>query len=332
MPEQVLAKDVVNEALNLCETIIDELELNKSPLSSVVLRAARLSRILGDFSTFDTLNLEMKGYPVEDGIVPPEVWNKGLTAGRVWSQKDKDGNKKKYMYTESIGELESVESAMTERIRATQGTSISSEYASVAMGNIENNRTLAVNQIKQSRSRLESRKVFIYNYVISKYYDLKLENVAENIFSRYTMATNAKLADYAPNSARKFVSVYENLNSDHEEDWSNAVHSCRRILQELADSLFPPTEDKILESGKSIKLGANNYINRIIMFIQSKSSSKKFHGIVGSNLKFIGERLDAVYDAANKGTHETITDKNEAERYVIYTYLLINDILSLIDV
>ena len=33
---------------------------------------------------------------------------------------------------------------------------------------------------------------------------------------------------------KKFTSVYSNLLSENDEDWSNAVHSCRRILQDLA--------------------------------------------------------------------------------------------------
>lgn len=33
--------------------------------------------------------------------------------------------------------------------------------------------------------------------------------------------------------------------------------------------------------------------------------------------------------SAQKGSHETIFSKEEADRYVIYTYLIVGDILSL---
>jgi hypothetical protein len=46
-------------------------------------------------------------------------------------------------------------------------------------------------------------------------------------------------------------------------------------------------------------------------------------------LRFIGERLDAIFKAAQKGSHASITTRDEAERYVIYTYMLTGDILSL---
>ena len=44
----------------------------------------------------------------------------------------------------------------------------------------------------------------------------------------------------------------------------------------------------------------------------------------------MGDRLDSIYEAVNKGSHE-ILNKEEADRYVIYTYLLIGDIVSLLE-
>lgn len=69
----------------------------------------------------------------------------------------------------------------------------------------------------------------------------------------------------------------------------------------------------------STKLGAANYINRIVVFIESKSASGRFDAIVGSHLRFVGERLDSVFGAAQKGSHATSDE--EADRYVVYTYL-----------
>ena len=126
--------------------------------------------------------------------------------------------------------------------------------------------------------------------------------------------------------------MYNNLLSENPEDWSNAVHSCRRILQDLADLLFPPCEDIVIRQGektKTIKLGKDNYINRLIAFIEGKAASERFTAVVGSHLSFMGNRLDSIFEASQKGSHSTITAKEEADRYVIYTYLIVGDILSL---
>lgn len=82
---------------------------------------------------------------------------------------------------------------------------------------------------------------------------------------------------------------------------------------------------------KIIKLGKDNYINRIIAYVESQSNSERFTDIVGSNLGFLGDRLDAIFKAAQKGSHDTISSHKEADRYVIYTYLIIGDILSLVE-
>ena len=48
---------------------------------------------------------------------------------------------------------------------------------------------------------------------------------------------------------------------------------------------------------------------------------------MGSHLRF-NRRLDSVFLAAQKGSHAVVT-KDEADRYVVYTYLVVGDILSL---
>ncbi len=64
---------------------------------------------------------------------------------------------------------------------------------------------------------------------------------------------------------------------------------------------------------------------------QTRYGSKRFEEIVGSQMKYLGERLDAIFKAAQKGSHDIITSGQEADRYVIYTYLIVGDLLSLVE-
>jgi hypothetical protein len=163
---------------------------------------------------------------------------------------------------------------------------------------------------------------------------LKFSSIADDVFSRLRERVDSAIGMQIPIAVKRLAAVYDNLRSENPEDWSNAVHSCRRILQDFADAVFPPREDKIVkEKGKEkrIKLGKENYINRIMAFIENRSSSKRFNDIVGSHLRFIGERLDAVFEASQKGSHDTIISREEADRYVVYTYLIVGDLLSLIE-
>jgi hypothetical protein len=179
---------------------------------------------------------------------------------------------------------------------------------------------------------LQAKKTKVYDYVLDKYYVLKFGLIPEEIFNNTRDRVDKKLGEMVPDAVKKFVSAYENLKSTNPEDWSNAVHSCRRILKTVADVLYPPNTDgktSIERNGRSVDIGPDNYINRLMIYIEDHSASERFRDIVGSHLKYMGERLDAIYEASSKGTHTDITKRSEAERYIIYTYLILGDILSL---
>jgi hypothetical protein len=191
-------------------------------------------------------------------------------------------------------------------------------------------------QILQRRGdfskKLSSRRTLLHRYALQKHYELKYSNIAGDIFSRLRERIDPLIGKTLETSIQKFSSIYENLQSENPEDWSNAVHSCRRILQDLADVLYPARDDKIKTEGDKeirIKLGNDNYINRLMSYIETKTDSSCFEDVVGSHIKYIGERLDAIFNAAQKGSHSNIVTREEADRYVVYTYLTIGDILSL---
>lgn len=75
-------------------------------------------------------------------------------------------------------------------------------------------------------------------------------------------------------------------------------------------------------------MGTDKFINRLIYYIETKSSSERFKELIGSDLAQIGERIDSVFQASQKGAHSSIK-RDEADRYVIHTFLLLGDILSL---
>ncbi|MCY4527646.1 MAG: hypothetical protein OXD46_01270 [Chloroflexi bacterium] len=179
---------------------------------------------------------------------------------------------------------------------------------------------------------LACRRTFVYDYAIRKHYEIRFSSLAEDVFTRIRSRVDSSIGLAIPDTVKKLTAAYENLRSDNPEDWANAVHSCRRVLQDLADAVFPSqkeTRTRNVDGRETeIKLGADRYINRLVAYVEESTESRRFEEIVGSNLRYIGNRLDAVFDAAQKGSHATV-GKEEADRYVVYTYLLVGDILSL---
>lgn len=328
----------LREALTLSEEILRNLELSEIPLARVALKMSRLARLLNDFNHQKIMEYEASGYPTTPAGVPPEVYQLALLAGREYQQKvGKTGAVSKYIYATSIEELEHEATSAQAALEAARDPDVSVSSANPSqmvwspIGNFWERNTIRTNAAVAQR-RLSSRRSFLYAYALRRNHELKFSGIADDIFSRVREKVDRYIGESVPSAVQKLIAVYENLASENAEDWSNAVHSCRRILQDLADAIYPPREDTVIEVGgksRSIKLGPDNYVNRIIAFVQEKSQSERFEEIVGSHLSYIGERLDSVFQAAQKGSHASVT-RDEADRYVVYTYLVVGDVLSLL--
>lgn len=325
----------IKECTELSSEILKNFELSEIPIGNVILKCLRLCRLLGDQKGVLLFTCESSGYPRgASGDYTKEAERIALLAHRTYQ--DYDYKTKKLTVYVSYALASDIEySIETLRIKlaasADPNISITSanpnQFVYAPTGN-STERSQITLQIHQKTQILAQIKGALYNYILTIYNKLVYGNIVEDIFTESRIKVNEKLGIYCPKSIEKFVSVYENLSSDNPEDYANAVHSCRRILLDLADALYPPSDTPLQINGKSIKVGADQYINRLIQYISSKSESKTYNDVVGSDLSSIGMRLDAINDAVCKGTHTDVT-KDEATRYIIHTYLLISDIIAL---
>jgi hypothetical protein len=328
------------EALELSAEILKNIELSELRLANIALKASRLARLINDFTFQKVMEYEAAGYPVTPSGIAPDVWRLAVVANRVFQLTEpKTKELKDYVYEQSVESLE-LELKMAETSLAAArdpdvAVSSANPYQTVwsAHGNAIERNSIRT-RVGTASQRLASRRNLIYQYALRTHYELKFSGIASDVFTRIRQRVDASIGRTIPSAVQRLSAAYENLRSENPEDWSNAVHSCRRILQDLADSLFPPTDGErtVKQGGKTVQveLGKAYFINRLMAFIQDSCDSERFTDIVGSHLKFIGERLDSVVKAAQKGSHETIVRKEEADRYVVFTYLLVGDILSLV--
>jgi len=328
----------MREALALSDEVLRNIELSEIPLARAALKLGRLARLLNDFELQRMMEFEASGYPTTASGVPMDIYLLAVKAGREYEMKDsKTEEVKKYIYGLSIEELELEASSTQASLAAARDPDVSVSSANPHQtvwnpsGNAKERNNIRRNAATAQR-RLSSRRSFLYSYALRRNHELKFSGIADDIFSRIRERVDSRVGERVPTAVQKLAAVYENLNSDNAEDWANAVHSCRRILQDLADSIYPPREDAVIQVAgkpKTIKLGPDNYVNRIMAFVDERSASERFQEIVGSNTSYIGERLDSVFRAAQKGSHATVT-RDEADRYVVYTYLVVGDVLSLL--
>lgn len=308
-------KEGLKDALDLSLVLLEDIEMSVSPLSIVALKASRLARLVGQFDHQQIMIYESGGYPSGPNGVQPDVWRLGEIAGRTY-KKMVEGGLKSFLSSEPIEQAE----AMIE-----VGKNISPNATPIE-------RTRNSEMVRVRSKFVAERRTYIHGYISAVYYELKFSSVASDVFERTRVRVDGEISDIIPDAVKRFSAVYDNLLSENNEDWSNAVHSCRRILQDAADALYPAREDRIINPGpkqKVISLGADNYINRLIAYVDENSDSDRFSEIVGSHMSYLGERLDSIFKAAQKGSHDVIASQDEADRYVIYTYLVIGDILHL---
>jgi len=326
------------EALELSEEILKNFELNQIPIQQILLKCLRLARLINDFEAFKWLKFEANGFETTpDGSLTPEAWQAASKSGRVSYKIEKELQKVEkpgeYANTETIGVMEEIIEISKKRMEIAYDPNISVSSQSPLLpvlprGNAEERNMLTLIISKRTKV-IEKVRAIIYEYILNVNYEFKFGKITEEIFTKRRNYIDRILKDVCPEAVQKFISVYENLESGNDEDWANAVHSCRRILKEVADKLSPPSDQPVIKENKQqIKVGKDEYINRLVLHVESKSSSDKFISIVGSHLKFLGNRLDSIYEASTKGSHSEVT-LEEAERYIIYTYLLLGDILSL---
>lgn len=329
--------ETLTEALQLSNEILKNIELSEIPLSNAALKALRLARLLSDFEHQQLFGYEAGGYPGSPNGISPEVWKLAEIAGRCYQQKANDGKVSTLAYLNSIENLELEIERVKIGLAAARDPDVSltsanpTQYVTAFGNTMERSRLHA--EMSNAVTRLSQRRSFLYNYVTQRNIELKYSTIVNDAFSRIRFLVDNSISELVPTAIQKFSSIYSNLQSNNPEDWSNAVHSCRRILQDLADAVFPSTATPRIKktNGKETKinLGPDNYVNRLICFSEDNSKSERTIAIIGSHLKYLGERLDAVFKAAQKGSHTSITSRIEADRYVVYTYMVVGDILQI---
>ncbi len=169
-------------------------------------------------------------------------------------------------------------------------------------------------------------KSAIHNYVTDTYLALELGDVAGNFFEAARLQVDNFVRSSCPRAAEKLLAINERMSDRSAESRTAALTSCRRLLMEVADSIFPPRETGWEDrKGKARGVGAKHYKNRLLAFLSESMPSMSSRRIAESELEHLAARLDAVYDKTCKGVHVDVSEQ-EARLAVIHTYLFVAEI------
>jgi hypothetical protein len=159
--------------------------------------------------------------------------------------------------------------------------------------------------------------------------ELEYGDIPEQIFETLRGEVDPKLAKLSPKAIEKLKNAYEKIGaSGAPEDWSHVAATCRRVIKDVADVVFPAQDTPLKDDGgKDIAVDDSKYINRIIAGIRADVAKGKDGKFTESMIEYVGNFLRGIQAYASKGDHATF-QKTDAIRCLIYTYMLLGDILN----
>ena len=322
-------QQIKDEALHLAEETLADIELSRIPMANIALKASRLARLINDFDLEKIFEYEAGGYPMGENGIEPHIWKLGVRAERIMFNPEK----KEIMSCYSISAIESQIISSKIALEQTQDRNVSissanpNQYISTPPTNaIE--RKVRLQNINDASKLIAERTRFIYSNVKKIYMDLKFSSLTESIWLKMKNKIDSYISEIIPDETQKLTAIYDSLNDDNPEKWSTALTTCRRMLKAVADKLYPPSDEPIKKGKQEIKVGEEQFVNRLICYIEQNSTHETLDKITNANLDYIGNRLDSIINESCKGTHAEV-EKEEAERCFMHVYMLIGDILEI---
>lgn len=325
-------KNRIDEARRICEALLDDLENSTSSVDAILMRAKRLARLMRDSDAQYWLDLETKGYPSEFSFSSlGSCKDYAVSGGRV------DLETSKY-YTQSLPEIEAnteseealLNSLGTARAPTTKVKDFLEKNATEAL--MATQVELQQRQKKNyasTKSLYSAMKAAIHNYATDTYLAVELGDAVEDIFEGTRKVVDKFVRSHCPGAAEKLVAINERMNDGSIESLSAALTSCRRLLMEVADSLFPAQDEEWKDrQGRARKVGEEQYKNRLLAYMADLITSEGTYSLLESEIDHLASRLDNIYEKTCKGVHVDVSD-GEARLAVIHTYLFIGEVATI---
>lgn len=165
-----------------------------------------------------------------------------------------------------------------------------------------------------------------HSFLSTLHNELKFSGTITSSFDLLRNAVDNRLLDLDPEVAEQLMLAFKSVSSDSKEEWSQALATCRRLLESLADKLYPATDENI--KGRTFK--QNQYINRLWRFMDVSIESKSNKEMAKTHVDYLGCWMHSDYILACKGVHAEV-NQLEATKAVFHIYLMLADLLEYLD-
>lgn len=318
-----------NEALRLIEEALKELESSKGSVLSAVQKLLRASGLAGnqDVQVWCAIQLGEQKY-----TLPLQELLTALT-----SKTDQKSKPTLPIAEKAIKDLEVLNLKQQTHFSNEELIVKASESGGgyINIGIVEERyadliRTKRGNDGKYYKNNLSNH----INYVRKKAHDLssslfnqlKFAGTISNCFELLKQAVDDRLLDLSPSLAEQLMLTFKRVSTNKAEEWSQALVTCRRLLEGLADELQPATN----KPSKGRSLDQAQYVNRLWAFMDSSIESESNKELAKSHVDFLGSWMEKTNKIANKGVHAEVSQL-ESVKAIFHTYLVLADILEYMD-
>ncbi|PLR93207.1 AbiTii domain-containing protein [Bacillus sp. T33-2] len=295
----------------LSKELLDDIELSRTSADSLLLKTTRLARYVGSDEVKKWLQFELSGY---NNSNPVSLRYMSKT-GRWTNFKEKKG------YWGPLAQIQSMIDAQKLKLQSMSIPNTSGQWAHVATNNTISSMNTASNVISTLSGITTRVLALIHQFVSDVYYEKTFDKLSESVFESYKNGTDLLIAKYSSDVIQQIPSVMDRLSEGDPEATSQALTTCRRIIDSFANAIFPPSDEMFEIDGNQISLKADKTLNRINAYIHQNCQS-------GSRRKRFRQNLGNLYDRVSTGVHSEV-DVNEARALFLNTYLIIGEILNL---
>ena len=314
------------EALNLLEQALRDLESPKGSVFSSVQKLSRASVLLDNDDTKIWCQIQFGDLKYTEGL---QQLLSILTKSDHTSKKaQKEEIDNAIVKLEKLGikrELHIASEELTLKSHAAGGGYssigfIEERYSDLARNKKGNDgtyyKTPLYNHLSYVRRKAHELASELYNKV-------RFSGTISNSFDLLKIVVDDKLLDINPLLAEQLMISFRSVSASKAEEWSQALTSCRRLLEGLADELYPA--NKVAYKGRT--LGQGQYVNRLWAFMDNAIESESNRDLAKTHIDFLGSWLEKTNKITNKGVHADV-QQIEAVKAVFHTYLVIADLLE----
>ena len=325
--------DENTDLLLLAEGLLEDIELEKRRLSSVVRRCLRLCRVIEDREAALWFSLELDGFSKEN--LPPDGGGIGfdrllLKSARVFTREvTETGQKRAYLNKLPLVEMEERIRELKEELSQTRyppGLFYPSEYSlqvERALARVDQERLRLSRQLTEYLLVYERIKGKVYNWVLGTWTSLNFSRLPHRFLERTERIVESDLKELCPTALAQLVSEYRELKEGGGE-WGDLIAECGKLLRAFTDAVYP-FKGELIEGSDGLKRQAtpDEYFLRLTAFVREKMEESSRRDLLLSQINCLEERLEAFLHPP------PLPNEDDVNLCLTQTYLLLGELLKL---